>query len=1134
MRPIRSKHQIQLDNTNKLHEGKHTEAYNRAKELNKLKAEANRAMHQLFNKKEEVKRLHQKIQTNEFSDSQEGLESDSIAVVKKGYNLEVGKLGKSISNKSLSQDKRLAVISAALDEIINNDNYGHEKKVAILRGITPASKAFITFIDDEIAKNTVVVLNELKSKLRILAEEEPHKNISRNIEDLLELKNREDFVSKILRDLNASRLDYALEQLPKLENWQMAKVQKSAQNLVYKLEKIIADEKESHSQEQSNEEDKLTIVLAETAKKFNPIPQLKQRLLILNPDFQTSFKKKFTGEYKEYFGAAVVDNFYKNGKVEITNISNNSKYSYWSSIGYEDKKLFLKAIEKEITFAKNTLEKEIKIIIPRVEQLAKDNIANKDLEKKVLELKAELNPNKSGLLLNQETQEWEKGVKVADLTEHRLENEKQKIQKDISEFGFDEKIKYLESEIKKAADKKNTLQEEEKTLEIKKLWQSLRKISDKKEELQELGYDKLETLLGDLLKTEDKNPKLVQEFYRDKNFTLVLPVSTHEEELKFLHATQKSAEEAVGLLDQAIANSNKSETKPKAKEILETIEEEVNKVDKAIKNFTGNGMQDDVNLAEALNVGVNNLLEKQQEHKVTTVGESLIGEVVQEDAKEVSEEVMSELTRESKAKQQAVAKLKLLHEQLAELKNNGSTIDHATLWEESSDFSGVFNSVRNLKNFDEEKLNLELPNSFSSRAEFFTAIPGAVDKVLILLGEKKSEFETNVDNDKLNLVRTDIGDEAVFIKEVAEEKPKVTLTTEHIHKYDILPIDKTALLTIQSAKINIDSSEKEGAATQNITPSTETDPNDKNQVGVGVKTESNTENPEPTSPRNQEAKNRTISKIKVIAYDVSDGDSGGKIKKVSPVIEGLAETTKFNYSTSNPEQENGVFDSSTSEFKTIKDQITELLNHAKEKTNKEFTDQITNEEVGLAIMLAIKHGGLSKVNNELLRDDLRNTGVFKESVSEDELYETYKKMAAFSWHFQNIATTQGLFTGNEKEIAEVKDTIDITGLRLKRLTPNYSREFFTMDKDGLENQIDKWEKACEKIGLTPETLAKPTPAVEKPEAHKIENRSRSDSVSSIDGTADIAEWSSLNDSSRRYNSSRSSKSNRSNDGSFSL
>ena len=48
-----------------------------------------------------------------------------------------------------------------------------------------------------------------------------------------------------------------------------------------------------------------------------------------------------------------------------------------------------------------------------------------------------------------------------------------------------------------------------------------------------------------------------------------------------------------------------------------------------------------------------------------------------------------------------------------------------------------------------------------------------------------------------------------------------------------------------------------------------------------------------------------------------------------------------------------------------------------------------------------------------------------------------------------------------------------TGLRLKRLPPNYSRDLFVQGV----GEIDKWEGICGDIGLTVDVLSRPVGSV---------------------------------------------------------
>ncbi len=148
-------------------------------------------------------------------------------------------------------------------------------------------------------------------------------------------------------------------------------------------------------------------------------------------------------------------------------------------------------------------------------------------------------------------------------------------------------------------------------------------------------------------------------------------------------------------------------------------------------------------------------------------------------------------------------------------------------------------------------------------------------------------------------------------------------------------------------------------------------------------------------------------------------------------------------------------------FKFIKS----ILNNAAEKVGLE------KEKAAIAILLALKYGGVSvfkdgDTRKNSLHEDLTSLG-----VSEDDM----TKIRKFSAKFQHLARDNGLYTGNKDRIQDFRDgkvnLENLTPLRLKRLTANYSRDLFLDSGEGVD--VRKWEEMCRKIDLTVEKVSSP-------------------------------------------------------------
>ncbi len=163
----------------------------------------------------------------------------------------------------------------------------------------------------------------------------------------------------------------------------------------------------------------------------------------------------------------------------------------------------------------------------------------------------------------------------------------------------------------------------------------------------------------------------------------------------------------------------------------------------------------------------------------------------------------------------------------------------------------------------------------------------------------------------------------------------------------------------------------------------------------------------------------------------------------------------------------------------VKSEINSLMQRANQTLNVEkHYGCLTQQEMAIAILLAIKHGGIMSGNTD--RDAVINDLKKVNNLAEDENGQTdavklYLRMALFAENFQKLAAKEGFLTGNsyESKYAAKHNQEVQKGLRLKRLPPNYSRDLFL--KGG--GEIDKWEGICGKIDLTVDVLSRPVSSV---------------------------------------------------------
>lgn len=125
--------------------------------------------------------------------------------------------------------------------------------------------------------------------------------------------------------------------------------------------------------------------------------------------------------------------------------------------------------------------------------------------------------------------------------------------------------------------------------------------------------------------------------------------------------------------------------------------------------------------------------------------------------------------------------------------------------------------------------------------------------------------------------------------------------------------------------------------------------------------------------------------------------------------------------------------------------------------------QLTDKEIALAVILAVKNGGFSNAKSEVMKD-LENIGFRKPQ-------EAFEKMARFSVAFQREVEA---FTGNENELelrAKEGTLEQLTRMRLKRV-PLFCLE-------GIVSQ-EEVEEICKIAGVDLESLkTKPAPVPSK-------------------------------------------------------
>ena len=163
----------------------------------------------------------------------------------------------------------------------------------------------------------------------------------------------------------------------------------------------------------------------------------------------------------------------------------------------------------------------------------------------------------------------------------------------------------------------------------------------------------------------------------------------------------------------------------------------------------------------------------------------------------------------------------------------------------------------------------------------------------------------------------------------------------------------------------------------------------------------------------------------------------------------------------------------------VKSEINSLMERANQTLYVERHDgRLTQQEMAIAILLAIKHGGIMSgtTDSGAVINDLKKVN----NLAEDENGQTdavklYLRMALFAENFQKLAAKEGFLTGNsyESKYAAKHNEEVKTGLRLKRLPPNYSRDLFVQGV----GEIDKWEGICGDIGLTVDVLSRPVGSV---------------------------------------------------------
>ncbi len=204
---------------------------------------------------------------------------------------------------------------------------------------------------------------------------------------------------------------------------------------------------------------------------------------------------------------------------------------------------------------------------------------------------------------------------------------------------------------------------------------------------------------------------------------------------------------------------------------------------------------------------------------------------------------------------------------------------------------------------------------------------------------------------------------------------------------------------------------------------------------------------------------------------------GVTYNRCRPVLKGVTEVQqetiddKFDFvTTKRPED--------LSQASKVKSEISELMARANGVLRGKQRDAgLTEQEMAIAILLSIKHGGIMSdaTDSGAVINDLKKVLSFGEEEEEHEkAVALYFRMASFAENFQTLAEKEGFLTGNSKEskyAAKQNEEIQ-TGLRLKRLPPNYSRDLFI--KSG---HLDQWEGICGEIGLTVDVLSRPVGSV---------------------------------------------------------
>lgn len=132
------------------------------------------------------------------------------------------------------------------------------------------------------------------------------------------------------------------------------------------------------------------------------------------------------------------------------------------------------------------------------------------------------------------------------------------------------------------------------------------------------------------------------------------------------------------------------------------------------------------------------------------------------------------------------------------------------------------------------------------------------------------------------------------------------------------------------------------------------------------------------------------------------------------------------------------------DFKTI---ITKCLNN--NTASKKFN--LTDEQVGAIILIAIKNGGIGNSKKSLFCDMQSLGDIFPEN----EINDIKKKAIEFSKAFQDEVKKNDIFTGN-------KNATSLTAMRLKRLHPEWAKLYLSDErygelfaKLGMQNILDR-------------------------------------------------------------------------------